>query len=230
MTYTTVNGVKYYSKGNYYIVGDNSSNYANGILDKNFEGEITIFDNINGKRVLELGQYAFSDCRNLTKVFIKARIRSINTWAFVWCLKLNYINIPETVKFMGSLSIFLSNHNDEVLDVPITVEFNKGRTLGLYMYGWIFSQRKTVHVIYPCSIVPNYLNDNPFHSVSNAIICAPSSFIFYSKPTTTDQSKCPTPLDINWENYRFISIAIYKIRRFAGMLLRSLTICILCER
>ena len=99
MTFVVVESVKYYSKGSYYIVGDNSSNYANGILDKNFEGEITIFDNINGKRVLELGQYAFSDCRNLTKVFIKARIRSINTWAFVWCLKLNYINNYYTYKY-----------------------------------------------------------------------------------------------------------------------------------
>ena len=230
MAYTMVKGIKYYSKGSYYIVGDNSSKKVNGILDRNFEGEITIFDKINGKRVLEVGMYAFCDCRNLTKVFIKARIRTINTWAFVWCLKLNYINIPETVTLMGRTSIYLSNGDHEVLDVPITVEFNKGRTLGLYMYGCIFAQRKTFHVIYPSSIVPKYDDSSAFRSVSNAIVCAPSSFIFYSKPTTTDQSKCPAPLDIDFENNRFISIAIYKIRRITGMLLRSLTICILCER
>lgn len=54
--------------------------------------------------------------------------------------------------------------------------------------------RKTVHIIYPSSIVPTcYSSSFAFYKVTDAFICAYSVFNFYTKTTTKDSSKCPLP-------------------------------------
>ena len=57
MSYETVDNVKYYLRNNeFYIVGDNSSTYGNGITDNLHEGEIIIYccSNILRKNNIEI--------------------------------------------------------------------------------------------------------------------------------------------------------------------------------
>ena len=67
MSIVTVDHVKYYPKNDYYLVGNNGTNIADGITDKLFSGEITIQAKIKGKEVKEISQHAFRKCFNLKK-------------------------------------------------------------------------------------------------------------------------------------------------------------------
>jgi hypothetical protein len=193
MTYETINNVKYYLKGDFYIVGDNSSTRGNGITSQSYSGEITIQSTVNNKPVLEIGQYAFGSCKSITKVFIDARIRSINECAFSWCGSINYINIPSTVTFIAYAAFILNYGDGGTPEPPATLEFNTGRTSELFLAQEAIGYRKNIFIIYPSNTIPTCPSSITFTSVTTAIICAPSSFNFCARQTTTDQSKCPAP-------------------------------------
>ena len=125
MSYETVDNVKYYLRNNeFYIVGDNSSTYGNGITDQSYEGEIIIPEKIKNKEIREIGRSSFEFCTKITKVTIFAKLTAINDHAFNCCENLKYINIPQTVTFMGSCAISPSGTSN----VPLVLEFCKGRT------------------------------------------------------------------------------------------------------
>ena len=132
MNIKTVDHVNYYLSDNSYIVGDNSTSKADGIDDTSYEGEIVIREKIGGKNVVEIAKHSFKEC-NITKVTIHAKIRSINVWAFCLCLRLEYINIPSTVTFIGDAALFVGVEGGDTDPLPILVEFNEGRDQSFYI-------------------------------------------------------------------------------------------------
>lgn len=61
--------------------------------EKQLIKEIVIPDNIK-----EIGDEAFSDCKNLTSITIPSSVKYIGEFAFLWCVKLKEIRIPTGVK------------------------------------------------------------------------------------------------------------------------------------
>ena len=185
--------VRYFLNGSFYTVGDNSTTKADGIADTSYSGEIVIEDRINGKEVLEIAKYAFQRCQ-ITKVTIYAKLRSINYAAFDCCSKLEYINIPSTVTFIGNGAFYLATPNLATVDLSVTVEFVSGRTEKVFIDRGNFGRRTNVSVIYPSILPPLYSGTtNAWNDVSTYSICALSSLNFYTKTATTDFSKCPVP-------------------------------------
>ena len=64
-------------------------------------GPISIPYSINGLKVKAIGQNAFSYCYNITHVFIKAELISIEFSAFKFCYNLQSVNIPASVTYIG---------------------------------------------------------------------------------------------------------------------------------
>ena len=187
-----LNGVvKYFlQNNNYYIVGDNTTNIANGITNKGYSGEIIIPEKIKNKEIREIGQYAFYECASITRVTIFAKLIRINYKAFHYCENITYINIPRTTTFIGVDALCVSSNG--ISSVPLTVEFNKGRTQNIFLDSWSFSYRNVVSIIYPSSLEPSCDSWGQFYGVTKATICAHSLFSFCNKFTTTkDMSQCP---------------------------------------
>ena len=63
---------------------------------------LTIPDEINGKRVTSIGNWAFEACSGLTKITIPRGVTSIEEGAFLRCYGLNEITIPESVTSIGA--------------------------------------------------------------------------------------------------------------------------------
>ena len=190
--YEIVKNVKYFRCGDFYTVGDNTTTSVDGITDQSFNGEIVIEERIKGKRVIEISQYAFQSC-SIKRVTIYAKIRSINLRAFRYCTKLEYINIPSTVTFIGHTALLLGE-SGVTFDLDATIEFNTGREENIFIEINNFANRKTFFVIYPSTFVPDYFEiTGAFNGATTAHICAPSVFDFFTKQTITDASKCPVP-------------------------------------
>ena len=207
MTFEVEGFVKYYLKNNeYYVVGNNSSNDANGITDKEYYGEIVIPGKIRNKEIREIAQDAFSWCQNIMKVTIFAKLISINRYAFSGCRNIAYINIPQTVTFIGAHAL---DHYDQ--GVPFTVEFNKGRTEKVYFDTHAISGSILLFIIYPSNIEPRYNSNTPIGGRSSDIICAHSSFEFCRfVMTTTNMSRCPAPM---FESYRLLALGCPTCKR-----------------
>ena len=78
-----LDNVRYCSKDDYYIVGDNLTD-GSGISTTSFSEEIVIKEKFREKSVLEIGKNAFINCFSITKITILARIRNINMQAFIY--------------------------------------------------------------------------------------------------------------------------------------------------
>ena len=190
MSKKEINNVIYYKKDEYYIVGSNSSSSSSdGVSSTEVSGDIYIEEKIEGLPVQEIGRCAFFNCKKITRVTIYAKIRSINYCAFYMCINLQYINIPSTVTFIGNNGINLGT-GSETVNLDLTVEFNEGRNEKIYLRNQAICRRTNIFILYPSSIVPLYDGD-PFYEAVNVVICAPTSFTFCNKQTTTDSSKCP---------------------------------------
>ena len=68
MSVVIKNRVKYYRNGDYFVVGNNKTDQADGITDASYTGEIVIEDIIKGKEVLEVSKNAFTlvFCNNIS--------------------------------------------------------------------------------------------------------------------------------------------------------------------
>ena len=194
MTKVTLGNVNYFPKDDYYIVGDNST-VRSGITSQTYSGEITILEKVNNKNVKEIGYNSFAWCQGITKVTIYAKLTRINPYAFCDCKSIEYINIPETVTFIGSYALALAGGSSKVVSTSIVIEFNEGRNQKVYIDDSGFSYRTNFIIIYPSNIEPLYNANNQFYGVSTATICAHSSFSFCGKfMTETNMSKCPAQI------------------------------------
>ena len=226
MSYETINHVKYFlsSSKDFYLVGDNTTTSGNALTPTSYEGEIVIEEKIKGKKVIEIAQYAFAKS-SITKVTIHAKIRSINFQSFCWCTKLEYINIPSTVTYIGDAALFLGTCEEYKVNLAVTVEFVAGRTQNLYIDRNCFSKRSLVSIIYPSEFVPEFKNDLPFYDTDKAVICAPKSFSFYTKQTTTDMSQCPAA------KYKPRNLQTYNARKNQRrFIIHSFLICLLTSQ
>lgn len=225
MSYIDSNGIRYYQFDNYYVVGDNKSSSVNAVSSTSFSGEIIIPESVNGRVIKEIGRYAFDKCRLITKVIIYAKITSINTYSFRDCIGLTYLNIPPTVTFIGYAALFLGiDSESQVIDLAITVEFNKGRTKEIVFSGFEFSFRTKINIIYPYNYPPQGCVSSVFKKVQTTVICAPSEFSFCSKQTTTDSSKCSSNFSKLFERKQN---TLSNIKRHASIIILSLLIILL---
>ena len=192
MSYETFDHVKYYLQNNeFYIVGDNGTTDANGITDSAYEGEIIIPEKVKNKEIREIGRQAFRSCKKITKVTIFAKLTAINHNAFDYCENLKYINVPQTVTFLGYYALSTESNSN----VPFVVEFCKGRTKNIYIDRGAIAYTSYIYIIYPSKIEPFYANSEQSNDVTSVTICAQSSFNFCGyQMTTTDMSKCPIPI------------------------------------
>ena len=115
----------YSNKINGYIVGTNKTEdfYSNAISDHYYKGIVKIPELHNGLSVKEIGQYAFCRCPGITDVLIYAKITAIHKYAFGDCPSLRTINIPDTVTFLGSFSIYSYNQYNHTNSGPTTLGF-----------------------------------------------------------------------------------------------------------
>ena len=225
MSKITIENVNYYPKDDFYIVGDNHTSQS-GIISPSYSGEIIINENINNKNVREIGYNAFQYCQGITKVTIYAKLTSINECAFIDCKSIQYINIPETVTFIGSGALILSGGGGSIIGTPITIEFNNGRKNNIYIGGYGFSYRTHYTIIYPSLLIPIYSSSFQFDEVSSATICSPSKFTFCGKfETTTDMKQCPAP-KFDTPKKGIFSILMYRVicvQVFANSLMITLS-------
>ena len=188
MTETSGN-VKYYKSGDYYTVGDNSTTNADGITDTSYSGEITIEEKIQGKDVIEISRFAFINCK-ITKITIYAKLRSINTNAFCYCIDLVYINIPSSVTFMGYRSFYLGPEG-VTRDLKMTVEFEE-RTETIFLCIQTFAKRSKFSILYQSKVPPISEGDVIFQ-VNTPVVCSPTKIQFDST-NTVDLSNCDAPI------------------------------------
>ena len=225
MTFEVIENVKYYLNNSFYTVGNNATNAADGITNISYTGEITIYEKIQGKDVLEISKYAFQSCL-ITRVTIIAKLRSINEHAFDFCTELLYLNIPSTVTFIGFDTIYLGTTSGKTVDKMMIVEFNPGRKQILYIGSYSFCRRSLFMIIYPSRFRP-ICHSTVFYETPNVTICSPYSISFNSRQSTTNMSKCPYPL---FAANRLIAYSCNCRRRQSNVLLISFIISFLARR
>jgi len=87
-----------------------------------YESDITIPAQINGKPVTSIREYAFKDCEDLTSVTIPNSVKSIGHAAFFYCTNLTSITIPNSVTYIGS-SAFGSCESLISVTIPNSVTY-----------------------------------------------------------------------------------------------------------
>lgn len=60
--------------------------------------------------VVEIGDYAFLNFKQLEEIKIPNSVKKIGNWAFSWCTSLQEVNIPDSVEYIGN-SAFNSSSN-----------------------------------------------------------------------------------------------------------------------
>ena len=87
------NKVKFCQIANEWFVGTNSSNQKANAVEStdDIQGLLIIPSEVNGHQITQIGQYAFFECRLITRLIIKARITSIHYRGFSHCDKIEYV-------------------------------------------------------------------------------------------------------------------------------------------
>ena len=170
-------------KGGKQIVGDNSSEFGNGITNSNFSGFVYIPEFHAGKKVVEIGTACFRGCEYIKEFIILAKIVQINYQAFYGCKSLEKINIPPTVIFIGySTFRYLGSSSNSLI-----IYFEGNSQLNDFS-----SHNPSFHnhiTIYFCGHGPVSYGTNSFESVSSYIIYSSTVSSFLGKYTTI--GNCP---------------------------------------
>ena len=72
--------------------------------------ELTIPEYIKGYKVTAIGDKAFSECENLTKIVLPDTITTIGTRAFYGCTGITEITIPESVSSIGTQILYKASN------------------------------------------------------------------------------------------------------------------------
>lgn len=97
---------------------------------------IIIPEKYGGFPVLEIGEYAFSDCAALKKVEIRSNLELIDTGAFSECTALTDVTFTGTVKAISDGAFYYCG-SLETLTLPDSVE-----QIGTYAFAYCFSLRE----------------------------------------------------------------------------------------
>ena len=117
-------------KAETYTNGDISFNYSKAVNGNititkytGTETSVVIPDEINGNKVVAIGDYAFSEMSNLKEVEFGENITSIGYRAFYKCSGLTELKLPEGLKTIGEYAFQYCDGLTEV-EVPDSVEGN----------------------------------------------------------------------------------------------------------
>ncbi len=77
-------------------------------------GRFTVPNEVNGYKVIQIGDYAFTGCQ-LDTVIIPEGMETIEHGAFESCNNLQYVSIPSTVKKIGTYAFFAGKNLKSVI-------------------------------------------------------------------------------------------------------------------
>ena len=98
-----------------------SRNNCNGVIETKSNKLVVGFKNtIIPSDVTSIGNYAFSNCSNLTEIIIPNSIVSIGEYAFAGCKNLTNITISESVISIGSYAFFCCSTLSRII-IPLNV-------------------------------------------------------------------------------------------------------------
>ena len=98
------------------------------------DSDVTIPDEIDGKKVTSIGEWAFSSLLNLTNITIPNSVINIGNGAFSGCTNLTNITMPNSIKSIGE-TVFLKCQNLVNVTIP-----NSITSIGT----WAFSSCKSL--------------------------------------------------------------------------------------
>ena len=174
------NKVKFCQIANEWFVGTNSSNQKANAVEStdDIQGLLIIPSEVNGHQITQIGQYAFFECRLITRLIIKARITSIHYRGFSHCDKIEYVYLPNTLQYLFFAAIDLCGQ--EIIDDKVTYFPSKGITyvvfeentnlkyIGQAGLGW-----REVFVVIHSNTIDPILDEKAFINVS---------LIYYKSP------------------------------------------------
>ena len=181
----------------------------------NYSGTVTVpatvtYNNSN-YTVMGIGDYAFRDCGNLTKVNLPATIDSIGSYAFTYCSKLTEIDIPNGVTYIAD-GAFASCSTLKSIMFPAGVTKIYGSTCrGCYaletvwlpvnltnIYAGSFSYCNAIkNIISLNRVAPDLYNNYVFSSVyENATLYIPEDAYGNTYTSTND----------HWYNFTTLSL------------------------
>ncbi len=142
-----------------YTVNSNGKVSITGLKDKSLD-VISIPPTINGKSVVDIRYYAFSNCTNLSSVTLPDSLETMMYGAFSGCSGLKKINIPKNVRSLGysdggESGVFWNCKNLEEITVDKNNQYFSSEN------GVVFNKNKTRLVVYPqgkkdsCYTIPN---------------------------------------------------------------------------
>ena len=142
--------------------------YGNNAVISKYIGsaeKVEIPSKINGYKVVAIGDKAFYDCKNLTKINIPDSVTSIGDYAFYDCINLTEISIPSSITTIGYGAFYWCASLTEI-SIPNSVttigerafsgcynliSFNVDKNNSNYcdIGGVLFSKDKTILIAYP---------------------------------------------------------------------------------
>ncbi|MGN1457449.1 MAG: leucine-rich repeat protein, partial [Acutalibacteraceae bacterium] len=150
VTITVVDNAEYEYNSYKYTASED----GNGIKITGYTGtetHLTIPSEINGKKVVEIGEYVFSDNYDLNTVIIPDGVTTIGEYAFAYCNSLENITIPDSVTTIGEYA-FAYCYSLENITIPDSVV-----RIGGYAFGntaWLNAQ--TDDIIYAGKVLYLY--------------------------------------------------------------------------
>jgi hypothetical protein len=68
--------------------------------------QVTIPNEINGKKVTRIGPEAFYQCSNLMSIYIPNTVTHIGNYAFAMCYDITELSLPESITYLGQGMLF----------------------------------------------------------------------------------------------------------------------------
>jgi BspA type Leucine rich repeat region (6 copies) len=87
----------------------------------NASGDIVIASTFNGYPVTVIGDYAFSNCTNLTSVIIPNSVISIASFSFPGCTSLTSVTIPNSVTEIGQAFLGCTSLTSVTIGNSVTI-------------------------------------------------------------------------------------------------------------
>lgn len=142
-----------------------SKSEANGLLYEvvddcivitGYEGNsnsVAIPNRIYGLPVLEIGDHAFSSCKNLVEITIPNSVKTINSSAFIYCISLKKITIPEGLETIGNNAFYFCKALETII-LPQTL-----KNIGSNAFSWC---KSLTNIAIPKSVI--HVEDSVFSS------------------------------------------------------------------
>ena len=162
-----------------YMLGDNSSDLKNGLVDISICPNIVIIPHsVNGTDIKEIGKNAMYDCKNIIELYIFARITQINHAAFRLCSNIIKVYLPNTLEFIfnDAINVYDSKNGLNIVNPGTTEVFfeqnSKLRFLGSHSISYRYTMK-----LYFCNHVKVTIENDPFAKVNEIKIYSPINFV-----------------------------------------------------